>query len=92
METIDTHVKCPSCGRVVPKGTYCIYCGSPLDKATPVEIVKEARGEVEEKSFNEIVINRLEKLEKLLEGVKVCPKCGTLVKGSKCSVCGTELE
>lgn len=92
---INEHVKCPNCGKIVPKGKFCIYCGFPLEKAVKVTIAKE---KIEEEKAEKINLKdldeRIRKIESMLNNAVFCPNCGALVipKNNKCGVCGAKIK
>ena len=68
MKSLETvHVVCPRCGRVVPQGSYCIYCGYPLENAR--KIFHGYQNKRLENNYLE-VYRRLENLEKELVNLK----------------------
>lgn len=91
---INEHVKCPNCGKIVPKGKFCIYCGFPLKRAEKITVIKE---KTEEKGIEEIdledILERIRKIESMLNKAVFCPNCGALVipKNGKCGVCGAKI-
>jgi len=61
------HVVCPRCGKVVPQGSYCIYCGYPLKNAR--KIFHKRQSKQLENNYIEIY-KRLEDLEEELINLK----------------------
>jgi len=94
---IDEHVKCPNCGKIVPKGKFCIYCGYSLENAAKVTLIEKKEEKIEEVGETvdlKNIMERINKIESMLEKAVFCPNCGALIipKNNKCGVCGAEIK
>ncbi|MCD6368846.1 MAG: hypothetical protein J7L38_03510 [Thermoproteales archaeon] len=68
-KNIKSHVKCQACNRIVPKGKYCIYCGSELSRVEPIFSEKELK-EVTRPETKLTLFDKLQMLEEELYKLK----------------------